>query len=182
MADGKVTMPYGRFLGYRKGEDGLPEIVPEEAEIIRLIYKSFMEGMSPYKIAKMLIEMHILTPVGNENWHASTIKSILTNEKYKGSALLQKKFAVDFLTKKQKVNEGEVPQYFVEHSHDGIIDLEEFELVQAEMERRKGLGKEYSGSSIFSAKIVCSCCGEFFGSKVWHSTSKYKRTVWQELN
>ena len=77
------------------------------------------------------------------------------------------------------ITQIEVPQYFVEHSHDGIIDLEEFELVQAEMERRKGLGKEYSGSSIFSAKIVCSCCGEFFGSKVWHSTSKYKRTVWQ---
>ena len=179
MADGKVTMPYGRFLGYHKGEDGLSEIVPEKAEVVRLIYKSFMEGMSPYKIAKMLMKMHILTPAGNENWHASTIKSILTNEKYKGSALLQKKFTVDFLTKKQKVNEGEVPQYFVEHSHDGIIDPKEFELVQAEMERRKGLGKEYSGSSIFSAKIVCSCCGGFFGSKVWHSTSKYKRTVWQ---
>lgn len=179
MADGKVTMPYGRFLGYRKGEDGLPEIVPEEAEVVRLIYKSFMEGMSPYKIAKMLTEREIPTPGGAVEWHGTTIKSILTNEKYKGSALLQKKFIVDFLTKKTKVNEGEVPQYFVEHSHDAIIDPEEFELVQAEMERRKGIGKEYSDSSIFSAKIVCSYCGGFFGSKVWHSTSKYKRTVWQ---
>ena len=86
---------------------------------------------------------------------------------------------MDFLTKKQKVNEGEVPQYFVEHSHDAIIEPEEFELVQAEIERRKGLGKEYSGSSIFSAKLVCSCCGGFFGSKVWHSTSKYRRVIWQ---
>ena len=86
---------------------------------------------------------------------------------------------MDFLTKKQKVNEGEVPQYFVEHSHDAIIAPEEFDLVQAEIERRKGLGKEYSGGSIFSAKLVCSCCGGFFGSKVWHSTSKYKRTIWQ---
>ena len=179
MADGKVTMPYGRFLGYRKGKDGLPEIVPEEAEVVRLIYKSFMEGMSPYKIAKMLMEREIPTPGGGVEWHGSTIKSILTNEKYKGSALLQKKFTVDFLTKKTKVNEGEVPQYFVEHSHEAIIDPEEFELVQAEIERRKGLGKEYSGSSIFSAKIVCACCGGFFGSKVWHSTSKYKRTIWQ---
>lgn len=76
-------------------------------------------------------------------------------------------------------NHGELPQYFVEHSHEAIIDPEEFELVQAEIERRKGLGKEYSGSSIFSAKIVCACCGGFFGSKVWHSTSKYKRTIWQ---
>ncbi len=179
MADGKVTMPYGRFLGYRKGEDGLPEIVPEEAKIVRLIYKSFMEGMTPIKIAKMLIEREIPTPAGGKEWHASTIKSILTNEKYKGSALPQKKFTVDFLTKKQKVNEGEVSQYFVEHSHDAIIDPEEFELVQAEMERRKCIGKEYSGSSIFSAKIVCSCCCGFFGSKVWHSTSKYRRVIWQ---
>ena len=67
----------------------------------------------------------------------------------------------------------------MEHSHDAIIAPEEYELVQAEIERRKGLGKEYSGSSIFSAKIVCSCCGSFFGSKVWHSTSKYRRVIWQ---
>ena len=179
MADGKVTMPYGRFLGYRKGEDGLPEIVPEEAEVVRLIYKSFMEGMSYYKIAKMLMSMEIPAPAGGEKWHRRTVESILTNEKYKGSALLQKKFTVDFLSKKQKVNEGEVPQYFVEHSHDAIIAPEEYELVQAEIERRKGLGKEYSGSSIFSAKLVCSCCGGFFGSKVWHSTSKYRRVIWQ---
>ncbi|HPY84959.1 MAG TPA: recombinase family protein [Ruminococcus flavefaciens] len=179
MVDGKVTMPYGRFLGYRKGEDGLPEIVPEEAEVVRLIYKSFMEGMSYYKIAKMLMGMEIPAPAGGEKWHRRTVESILTNEKYKGSALLQKKFTVDFLTKKQKVNEGEVPQYFVEHSHDAIIAPEEYELVQAEIERRKGLGKEYSGRSIFSAKLVCSCCGGFFGSKVWHSTSKYRRVIWQ---
>lgn len=179
MADGKVTMPYGRFLGYRKGEDGLPEIVPEEAEVVRLIYRSFMEGLTAGKIAQMLMEKNITAPGGKEKWHASTVKSILTNEKYKGSALLQKKFTVDFLTKKQKINEGEVPQYFVEQSHPPIIDPEEFELVQAEMERRKGIGKEYSGSSIFSAKIICSCCGGFFGSKVWHSTSKYRRVIWQ---
>ena len=179
MADGKVTMPYGRFLGYRKGEDGLPEIVPEEAEVVKLIYKSFMEGLSYYKIAKMLMEREIPAPAGGEKWHRRTVESILTNEKYKGSALLQKKFTMDFLTKKQKVNEGEVPQYFIEDSHPPIIEPQEFELVQAEIERRKGLGKEYSGSSIFSAKIVCSCCGGFFGSKVWHSTSKYRRVIWQ---
>lgn len=179
MADGKVTMPYGRFLGYRKGEDGFPEIVPEEAEVVKLIYKSFIEGLSYYKIAQLLMSRNIPAPAGGEKWYTRTVESILTNEKYKGSALLQKKFTVDFLTKKQKVNEGEVPQYFVEHSHDAIIEPEEFELVQAEIERRKGLGKEYSGSSIFSAKLVCSCCGGFFGSKVWHSTSKYRRIIWQ---
>lgn len=179
MADGKVTMPYGRFLGYRKGEDGLPEIVPEEAEVVKLIYKSFMEGLSYYKIAKMLMEREIPAPAGGEKWHRRTVESILTNEKYKGSALLQKKFTMDFLTKKQKVNEGEVPQYYVEDSHEAIIEPEEFELVQAEIARRKEIGKVYSSSNIFSTKLVCSCCGGFFGSKVWHSTSKYRRVIWQ---
>ena len=108
MADGKVTMPYGRFLGYRKGEDGFPEIVPEEAEVVKLIYKSFMEGLSYYKIAQLLMSRNIPAPAGGEKWYTRTVESILTNEKYKGSALLQKKFTVDFLTKKQKVNEGEV--------------------------------------------------------------------------
>lgn len=179
MADGKVTIPYARFLGYRKGENGLPEIIPEEAETVRLIYKSFMEGMTPGMIVKMLMEQGVPAPGGGDKWYTHTIKSILTNEKYKGAALLQKKFTVDFLTKKQKVNEGEVPQYYVEDSHEAIIEPEEFELVQAEIERRKELGKAYSGGSIFSTKIICSCCGGFFGSKVWHSTSKYRRVIWQ---
>ena len=179
MADGKVSIPYGRFLGYRKGDDGLPEVVPEEAEIVRLIYRSFMEGLTSGKIAQMLMEKNITAPGGKEKWHSSTIESILTNEKYKGSALLQKKFTVDFLTKRVKINEGEVPQYFVEHSHPPIIAPEEFELVQAEISRRKAIGRVYSSSNIFSAKIICSCCGGFFGSKVWHSTSKYRRVIWQ---
>ena len=179
MADGKVTMPYGRFLGYRKGEDGLPEIVPEEAEVVRMIYRSFMDGLSYYKIAQLLMKRSIPAPSGGEKWHRRTVESILTNEKYKGSALLQKKFTMDFLTKKQKVNEGEVPQYFIEDSHPPIIDPQEFELVQAEIARRKEIGEVYSSSNIFSTKLVCSCCGGFFGSKVWHSTSKYRRVIWQ---
>ena len=179
MADGKVTMPYGRFLGYRKGEDGLPEIVPEEAEVVRMIYRSFMDGLSYYKIAQLLMKRSIPAPSGGEKWYTRTVESILTNEKYKGSALLQKKFTVDFLTKKQKVNEGEVPQYFIEDSHPPIIEPQEFELVQAEIARRKEIGKVYSSSNIFSTKLVCSCCGGFFGSKVWHSTSKYRRVIWQ---
>lgn len=179
MADGKVSIPYGRFLGYRKGEDELPEIVPEEAEVVRLIYRSFMEGLTPNKIAKMLMNQNTPAPGGGAKWYSRTIESILTNEKYKGSALLQKKFTVDFLTKKQKVNEGEVPQYFIEDSHPPIIAPEEFELVQAEISRRKAIGKVYSSSNIFSTKLVCSCCGGYFGSKVWHSTSKYRRVIWQ---
>ena len=179
MADGKVSLPYSSFLGYKKGEDGLPEIVPEEAEIVRFIYKSYMEGQTTYTIAKALTERKVPTPTGKEKWHQSTIKSILTNEKYKGSALLQKKFTTDFLTKKVKVNEGEVPQYWIEESHPAIISPEDFEQVQLEMARRKKLGKQYSGNSLFAAKLVCADCGCFFGSKVWHSTSKYRRVIWQ---
>ena len=114
------------ILGYRKGEDGLPEIVPEEAKVVRMIYRSFMDGLSYYKIAQLLMKRNIPAPSGGEKWHRRTVESILTNEKYKGSALLQKKFTVDFLTKKQKVNEGEVPQYFIEDSHPPIIDPQEF--------------------------------------------------------
>ena len=138
-----------------------------------------MEGLSYYKIAQFLMSRNIPAPAGGEKWYTRTVESILTNEKYKGSALLQKKFTVDFLTKKQKVNEGEVPQYFIEDSHPPIIDPQEFELVQAEIARRKEIGKVYSSSNIFSTKLVCSCCGGFFGSKVWHSTSKYRRVIWQ---
>ena len=179
MADGKVSLPYSRFLGYRKGEDGLPEIVPEEAEIVRFIYRSFMHGSTPHHIAGTLTFKNIPTPGGKEVWTTSTIESILTNEKYKGSALLQKKFTVDFLTKKTKINEGEVPQYYVEESHPAIIPPEEFELVQAEYLRRKRLGRKYNSKSIFTARLICECCGGYYGSKVWHSTSKYRRVIWQ---
>ena len=93
--------------------------------------------------------------------------------------ITQKKFTIDFLDKKMKVNEGEVPQYYIEQSHQPIIDPEEFDKVQAEFVRRKGLGHRYSGNSIFAARIVCGDCGSFYGSKVWHSNSKYRRTIWQ---
>ncbi len=178
-ADGKVSLPYKSFLGYERGEDGLPRIVEKEAEVVRQIYRLFMQGKTPSKIATILTEQSISTPTGKEKWQGTTVESILTNEKYKGSALLQKKFTVDFLTKKQKINEGEVPQYFVEKSHNAIIEPLEFDMVQAELARRKELGKSYSCNSIFSSKIVCGECGEFYGSKVWHSNSKYKRTIWQ---
>lgn len=78
-----------------------------------------------------------------------------------------------------KVNEGEVPQYWIEESHPAIISPEDFEQVQLEMARRKKLGKQYSGNSLLAAKLVCADCGCFFGSKVWHSTSKYRRVIWQ---
>ena len=181
-ADGKVYLPYKSFLGYEKGEDGLPKIVPDEAEIIRYIYAMFLEGKTTYAIASALTENGIPTPRQKVVWKPSTIESILTNEKYKGSALLQKTFTVDFLTKKMKVNEGEVPQYYIEDSHEAIIDPSEFALVQAEMARRKGLRATYSGNSIFASRIICGDCGSYYGAKTWHSNSKYKRTIYRCFN
>ena len=116
-ADGKVSLPYSHFLGYRKGDNGLPEIVPEEAETVRWIYSLFLSGKTTSSIAGLLTREGIPTPAGKRKWAASTVESILKNEKYKGDALLQKAFTVDFLTKKQKKNEGEVPQYYVENNH-----------------------------------------------------------------
>ena len=165
-------------LGYVT-EKGKYVVQPEEAEIVRNIYRWFMEGKTPTGIARTLTEQGIPTPAGKEQWHSSTVKSILTNEKYKGSALLQKRFTVDFLTKKSKVNEGEVPQYYIEESHPAIIVPEEFELVQAELLRRQNLRRQYNGKSVFAARLVCGDCGNFFGAKVWHSNSKYRQVIWQ---
>ena len=178
-ADGKVSVAYSHFLGYEKGEDGIPRIVEEEAAVVQRIYSLFMEGKTPGGIARLLTNEGIPTPAGKTQWRSTTVESILTNEKYKGSALLQKKFTVDFLSKKMKPNEGEVPQYYIEQSHEPIIDPVEFDMVQAEFARRKAIGYRYSGNSIFASRIVCGDCGAYFGSKVWNSTSKYRRTIWQ---
>lgn len=154
-ADGKVTMPYKNFLGYDKGQDGKPVINEKEAEIVRLIYRLFLQGKTASGICKHLDGLGISTPTGKKAWNQTTVNSILRNEKYKGDALLQKKFTVDFLTKKQKVNEGEVPQYYVEDNHPAIITPLEFDMVQAEIARRQKLGRSYSGASIFWSKVIC---------------------------
>ena len=178
-ADGKVNLPYKHFLGYDRGENGEPVVNEAEAEIVRLIYRLFLEGKTPVMICKQLAEMQIPTPSGKPVWSKTTVTSILQNEKYKGDALLQKCFTVDFLSKKKKANEGEVPQYYVENSHPAIIVPEEWEQVQAEFARRKAMGGTYSGKDVLSARLVCEDCGGFFGSKVWHSTDKYRKTIWQ---
>lgn len=143
------------------------------------IYRAFMHGKTVGAIARELTADGIPTPGGKVKWQSSTVESILRNEKYRGDARLQKKFTVDFLQKKMKVNEGKVPQYYVENSPPAIVEPEEWDLVQAEFTRRKELGKRYSSSSIFSSMIFCGDCGAMYGSKVWHSTDKYRRTIWQ---
>lgn len=178
-ADGKVTMPFKNFLGYDRGENGQPVINESEAKTVQLIYHLFLTGKTATGICKHLEELGTPTPSGKKKWSQTTVMSILQNEKYKGDALLQKMFTVDFLTKKQKVNEGEVPQYYVENSHPAIISPTDFDAVQDEIARRKGLGRSYSGSSIFASKLICGDCGGFYGKKVWHSTDVYRREVWR---
>ena len=177
-ADGKVTIAYKHFLGYEKGNENMPQIVEKEAKIVRLIYRMFLEGKSIKNIAATLTRQKTPTPAGKKKWSFSTVNSILRNEKYKGDALLQKSYTTDFLTKKTKKNEGEIPQYYVKNSHPAIITPEIFDMVQHEFEKRKDM-KSRSGNNIFSSKIVCGDCGCFYGAKTWHSNNKYRRRIWQ---
>ena len=177
MEEGKVSMPWSVFLGYKKGEDGLPKIVEEEAIIVRRIYKRFLEGASQNQIAQELTADGIKTPRGNSKWTNTRIRSILTNEKYKGDARLQKTYVDDFLTKQVKVNHGERKQWYIHDSHDAIISPETFELVQKEIARRTGRkGRFYD--SPFTGKIICGECGSIYGHKVWHSNEPCRVNVW----
>lgn len=178
-SDGKVSVAYSRFLGYDKGPDGRMVINPEQAETVKKIYRLFLEGMTPYGISKQLEAEGILSPSHKPRWNAATVKRILSNEKYKGDALLQKTYTVDYLTKKTKVNEGEIPQYYVEGDHEAIIDPDVFDRVQIELEKRCAGKNRHSGVHDFSGKIKCGHCGSWYGSKVWHSTDKYRRVIWQ---
>lgn len=178
MQEGNVAMAYGRFLGYKKGEDGKPEIVPEEAEIIKDIYRLFLDGMAIRNIARYLTDKKIPTPAGKEVWSVSTIKSILKNEKYKGDALRQKTFTVDYLTKTVKKNQGEYKQYYIQNSHPAIIDEDTWELVQLELAKRGKEAKSFRDNSPFCNKIVCADCGAYFGHKVFHGKEACRKDVW----
>ena len=178
-ADGKVSVPYGIFLGYKKGEDGNLAIDEEQAKIVRRIYREYLSGSTAVAIAKGLTNDGIETPGHKQKWHASTVRSILTNEKYKGEALLQKYYTPDFLTKKQKINNGEVQQYYVENNHPAIIEPDTFEMVRLEMDRRLMLNGKYSGTDILTSRIKCGECGGSYGAKVWHSNDKYRKIMYQ---
>lgn len=178
-AKGKVSVPFKSFLGYDRGEDGNLVINEEQAKVVRRIYGMYLQGRSTYAIARILTEEGILTPEGKQKWYESSVKSILTNEKYKGDALLQKTYTSDFLTKKKKVNNGEIQQYYVKNNHEAIVSSEVFDMVQTLMQSAKSGKSRQSCISIFSSKIKCGECGSWYGSKVWHSNDKYRRVVWQ---
>ena len=173
-AEGKTSVAYSAFLGYDKDF----KINEEQAQVVKLIYKLFLGGRSFYAIAKELEERGIKSPSGKDKWYISTVRSILTNEKYCGDALIQKEYTADFLDKTRRKNTGEIPQYYVEEHHEAIIPPDLFDFVQSEIKRREQNGK-HSGVSIFANKIKCGCCGGWYGAKVWHSTDKYRRVIYR---
>ena len=177
MENGKLFVAWSNFLGYTKGPDGLPMIVEEEAEIVRIIYSEYLNGKTFKQIAEELTAQGYLTPKRKDVWSRETVRSILTNEKYKGDARLQKTYTVDFLTKEVRVNHGERKQWYIKDSHDAIVSPETFELVQKEIERRCARGGKYYDSP-FTGKIKCGECGALYGHCVWHSTSEYRKYVW----
>ena len=132
-AEGKTSVGYSAFLGYDKDF----EINEEQAKIVRLIYKLFLGGRSFYAITKELEKRCIKSPSGKDKWYISTVRSILTNEKYRGDALIQKEYTADFLDKTRRRNMGEIPQYYVEEHHKAIIPPDLFDFVQAEIKRRE---------------------------------------------
>lgn len=179
--EGRVSLPYARFLGYEKGADGKPKIVESEAKVVRLIFDLYLQGKTINAICRYLTEKGILTPGGKEKWGVPTVNSILQQEKYCGNALLQKRYVANYLTKEIRRNNGEIPQFFVQDSHPGIISETVFSLVQEEMAKNREIGKKRRAGQIFSTMVFCGDpkCSGIFGSKTWGSNTPYRRRVWQ---
>lgn len=175
---GKVQVCTNRFLGYDKDEDGNLIINEKEAEVVKRIYREYLEGRGYYEIGKGLKADGILTAARKSKWRASTIRNILRNEKYIGDALLQKTVTVDFLNKKRVANTGIVPQYYVEGSHESIIPKQVYYKVQEEMARRAnlqtGTGKRrvYSGKYALSSIVYCAHCGDVYRRTHWNNRGK----------
>lgn len=186
--DGKVYYHYASFLGYRKGEDGLPEIVPEEADIIRRIFSRYLLGQSVHQIAADLTADGIKTATGKDKWHDSVIQGMLQNEKYVGDALLQKTYTADLFTHQAKKNNGELPKYYVHDCHPAIIDRATFQKVQEELARRASLKKtaartktelgKYSSKYALTELLVCGECGKPYRRVIWTQKGE-KRVVWR---
>ena len=170
MADGKYSVAFSRFLGYDQGKNGEFVINEDEAVYVRRIFSLYIQGYSAFTIAAIAEEEGIPSPTGKENWHGCTVEHIISNEKYKGDALLQKTYTKDYLTKEQKKNEGELPQYYVKGGHPAIIAPELFDYVQNVVKQRNGAELQYSGQNPFSGKMICGVCGNYYGHKPWHCT------------
>lgn len=190
--EGNVAFQYKYFLGYRKGEDGQPEIILEEAEIVRMIYDRFLAGDSFAGIIKHLEEKEIPSPCGKSTWRSSTIQSILSNEKYKGDAVINKTFTENCISKKVKINHGERTKYYIENNHPAIIDAVTFGRVQEELARRSGKQKvkqvgtkteqgKYSSKYALTELLVCGECGTPYRRCTWTARGQ-KKIVWRCIN
>ncbi|MGN0498392.1 MAG: recombinase family protein [Acutalibacteraceae bacterium] len=189
LKNGNVPFSYKSFLGYRKGADGKPEIDPEQAVTVRRIFAEYLAGRSLLEIAKGLTADGIPTARGSYEWSSPRVLSILTNEKYKGDALLQKTYIADCISKKSKKNNGELPMYYVENNHPAIIERAVFDRVQEEVSRRNSkrkvkqtgtkteLGK-YSGKYALSEILYCGNCGTPYRRCTWSKNGK-KKIVWR---
>ena len=192
--NGIIAVNHKKFMGYTKDKkSGELVIVPEQAEIVRRIFRMYLEGSSILEITRALETDKIKTVTGKDTWHPGVIEKMLSNEKYMGDALLQKTYTVDFLTKKRVKNEGIVPQYYIEDNHEAIVPKEIFYKVQEEKTRRANLNKaavtrkanklkkeksKYSSKYALTEILVCAECGHPYRRQVW---SKYgqKSAVWR---
>lgn len=187
---GKVPMQYGQILGYRRGKDNEPEVVPEEAKIIELIYYKFLEGWSLPKLSKYLEENGYKTAKGSTAWSKATIRGILTNEKYKGDVLMQKSYVVDLFSKKVVKNNGELPMYLVKNHHKPIIPREVWDKVQVVIAKRNNIKSatdmnmmkkgRYSSKYALTGLVICGDCGSQYRRTTW--TANGKRIVWRCVN
>lgn len=187
--NGNVPMQYARLLGYRKGHDGNAEIISEEAEVVKEIYRCYLDGMSMNLIADRLDEKGLTTKGGSSPYRKMVVQRILTNEKYTGDALLQKTYVTDCITKKMRKNNGELPMYLVKNHHEPIISRSDFNRVQEEMARRSakrtiadkltktGQGK-YSAKYALSELLICGECGEHYRRVTW-TAKGFKEVKWR---
>lgn len=189
--DGKVYYHCKNFLGYRWGADGQPEIDPEQAAVVRRIFSRFLLGHSVRQITTDLMADGIKTATGKTVWHDSVIQKMLCNEKYIGDALLQKTYIADLFTREKRINNGELPKYYVHDCHPAIIDRGTFQKVQEELARRSSLKKtsskaktqlgKYCGKYVLSELLVCGECGSPYRRVIW-TQKGVKRVVWRCQN
>ena len=186
--EGKVSFVYNRMLGYRKGEDGNPEIVPEEAVVVKRIFDMYLSGKTTDEISRIMQEEKPTFPDKKLDFSKSMIIRMLKNEKYCGDAILQKTVTIDPISKKRKNNEGEAPMWLVENNHPAIISREDFNKVQEESARRKAKSPISKKTAITASGrysryaltevLICGECGSRYKRVTWNIRGK-RRIVWR---
>lgn len=189
--EGKPTFTYKRFLGYRKGEDGNPEIVPFEASIVERIFNSYLSGETVNRISQMMKAENFDIPGKNISFSKGMIMSMLSNERYCGDAILQKTVTIDCISKTRRKNTGEAPMYYVQNNHPAIIDRTTFNKVQEELARRKTKTPAATKNAITSTGkysryaltdvLICGECGTRYRRVTW-SRNGVRRIVWRCIN